>query len=352
MTERDLAEDAEPGETVGRMPLLPPPSDQADDSPSAVRAAAREALRGKWGRMALVSLVLALLIGWQINTDNGYYDWDFDSGIRAEGVIHLFAQTGPVTREHEYVFAQVNALEFMMKGHEGPDAADTRAAWKDFVFDDWGFWAVSGALVLAANLLGPMLTLGRFEALDAAFRGELPRVGMLFARARQFGRALWMDILIGLATGLWLIAPLAALMGVMYANAAPTVAWIVLIVAGLGWVVYSTIATYRYAMAPYLLWKYPQMRAREAMRESRLRMRGNKMSLFLVYLSYLGWQILGIAVAFVLSEALASWLVSPLAQPALQWLLTLLAASFLRSYISAGEFAFFRALEQSEDGGE
>ena len=237
-----------------------------------------------------------------------------------------------------------------MRGHEGPDAADTRAAWKDFVFDDWGFWAVSGALVLAANLLGPMLTLGRFEALGAAFRGELPRVGMLFARARQFGRALWMDILIGLATGLWLIAPLAALMGVMYANAAPTVAWIVLIVAGLGWVVYSTIATYRYAMAPYLLWKYPQMRAREAMRESRLRMRGNKMSLFLVYLSYLGWQILGIAVAFVLSEALASWFVSPLAQPALQWLLTLLAASFLRSYISAGEFAFFRALEQSEDG--
>ena len=95
-----------------------------------------------------------------------------------------------------------------------------------------------------------------------------------------------------------------------------------------------------------------EMRAREAMRESRLRMRGNKMSLFLVYLSYLGWQILGIAVAFVLSEALASWFVSPLAQPALQWLLTLLAASFLRSYISAGEFAFFRALEQSEDGGE
>ena len=90
----------------------------------------------------------------------------------------------------------------------------------------------------------------------------------------------------------------------------------------------------------------------EAMRESRLRMRGNKMSLFLVYLSYLGWQILGIAVAFVLSEALASWFVSPLAQPALQWLLTLLAASFLRSYISAGECAFFRALEQSEDGGE
>ena len=176
LTESDLEENAEPGETAGRMPLLPPPSAGADDSPSAVRAAAREALRGKWGRMALVSLLLALLIGWQINTDNGYYDWDFDNAIRAEGVIHLFAQTGPVTREYEYIFAQVNALEFMMKGHEGPDAADTRAAWKDFIFNDWGFWAVSGALVLVANLLGPMLTLGRFEALDVAFRGDLPRV--------------------------------------------------------------------------------------------------------------------------------------------------------------------------------
>ena len=159
-----------------------------------------------------------------------------------------------------------------------------------------------------------------------------------------------MNILTGLVTGLWLAVPLAVLIVAMYANAAPTVARIALIVAGLGLVVYSTIATYRYAMAPYLLWKYPQMRAREAMRESRLRMRGNKMNLFLVYLSYLGWKILGIAVAFILSDALASWFASPLAQPVIQWLLMLLDACFLGSYMSAGEFAFFRTLEQSEDG--
>ena len=49
-----------------------------------------------------------------------------------------------------------------------------------------------------------------------------------------------------------------------------------------------------YAMAPFVLKDHPEYSAREALRASRLMMRGHKGKLFLLCLSFLGWILLGL----------------------------------------------------------
>ena len=49
-----------------------------------------------------------------------------------------------------------------------------------------------------------------------------------------------------------------------------------------------------YAMAPFVLKDHPEYSAREALRASRLMMRGHKGKLFLLSLSFLGWILLGL----------------------------------------------------------
>ena len=46
-------------------------------------------------------------------------------------------------------------------------------------------------------------------------------------------------------------------------------------------------------MAPYILAENPTMKAREALNESKLIMKGQKMRLFVLYLSFILWSLLG-----------------------------------------------------------
>lgn len=52
------------------------------------------------------------------------------------------------------------------------------------------------------------------------------------------------------------------------------------------------IASYRYAMMPYLMAQFPELGALDAMRESKRLMAGNKWRLFCLDLSFLGWALL------------------------------------------------------------
>ncbi len=57
-------------------------------------------------------------------------------------------------------------------------------------------------------------------------------------------------------------------------------------------IVPGIIARYVYRMARYLLICHPELGVLGSMRESRIRMRGHKMELFVLDLSYLGWVLL------------------------------------------------------------
>lgn len=52
------------------------------------------------------------------------------------------------------------------------------------------------------------------------------------------------------------------------------------------------IASYRYAMVPYLMAEFPDLKVMEAMRESKRLMAGNKGRLFCLQLSFIGWALL------------------------------------------------------------
>lgn len=66
----------------------------------------------------------------------------------------------------------------------------------------------------------------------------------------------------------------------------------------------AVIFAYAYSMVPYLLYDYPELTVREAMKISREMMRGQKWNLFVLDLTFIGWIILciftlGIGVLFV-----------------------------------------------------
>lgn len=57
-------------------------------------------------------------------------------------------------------------------------------------------------------------------------------------------------------------------------------------------VIPGIIATYRYAMMPFLMAEFPDLGAMDAMRESKRLMQGNKWRLFCLEMSFLGWAFL------------------------------------------------------------
>lgn len=77
-------------------------------------------------------------------------------------------------------------------------------------------------------------------------------------------------------------------------------------------VVPGIIATFSYAMAPYILYENPEMTGREALAASKELMQGNKWRLFCLSFSFIGWAILcgltlGIGGLFLHPYVEASW---------------------------------------------
>jgi len=140
-----------------------------------------------------------------------------------------------------------------------------------------GVFIVGGAVELGYDRFNLML-----------YTGERAAVGVLFSRFEIFGRALWLRVV--MAVRIFLRSAL-------------------LIVPGI-------VASYRYALAPYLMAENPNMTANEAIEESKRLMAGKKGRLFCMHLSFIGW-----------------------------WVLVLLTAGlgtvFLAPYVKAAETAFY-----------
>lgn len=59
------------------------------------------------------------------------------------------------------------------------------------------------------------------------------------------------------------------------------------------------ILTFAYAIVPFVLRDNPELSAVEVLQKSRMMMKGHKMDLFLLYLSFIGWAILCIFTLFI-----------------------------------------------------
>lgn len=110
-------------------------------------------------------------------------------------------------------------------------------------------------------LIGGTVSLGHSRYLLNQFDRRPLSVRDLFSQFYQFGNGFCLHLLTTIYTTLW----------------------------SLLFVIPGIVASYRYAMAPFILAEHPEYTAGEAIRASREMMRGYKLELFLLDLSFLGW---------------------------------------------------------------
>ncbi|HNW86665.1 MAG TPA: DUF975 family protein [Candidatus Limiplasma sp.] len=166
-------------------------------------------------------------------------------------------------------------------------------------------WLLMGLAAGLSLVLSPVLAVGCNHYFISRLRGNELGFGGLFSRLRSAGKALGLFLLIYVKTFLWSL---------------------LLVVPGI-------IAAIRYSMAPFYLAETPEMSVWEALRKSKETMRDQKMTLFMLELSFLGW-LLGA----MLSEMLLSGISVILALVTSQFI-----QLFMATYLNAACASFFLA---------
>jgi len=113
-------------------------------------------------------------------------------------------------------------------------------------------------------IAGGMIRLGYCHFLLKMHDGEEAKLEDLFSQTHRFTDGFCLALLTGLFTALWTL---------------------LFIIPGI-------IAAFRYAMAPFILYENPGMTASEAIDASKEMMDGHKMDLFILDLTFIGWDIL------------------------------------------------------------
>jgi uncharacterized membrane protein len=113
-------------------------------------------------------------------------------------------------------------------------------------------------------LIGVVLAYGLLVTFLKSFRGQDPEIGDMFLGFQNYGKVLGTMLLMYLYCFLWSL---------------------LLVIPGI-------IKGYSYAMTPYLLYDNPSLSAEELICTSMKMMKGHKMKLFLLDLSFIGWALL------------------------------------------------------------
>lgn len=162
--------------------------------------------------------------------------------------------------------------------------------------------ALGGTLSVFLNilvgLLGLVLSVGLAGYALRLSRREQAGVGTLFDSFAFAGRSIGMNILVAIYTFLWMMLVMVCfgiVMGVAAAflfDAVPVLGGIIIGVAYIVMMVFVVRIALRYAMANFALAENPDAGASAAIRRSVQIMRGNKGKLFVMQLSFIGWQLL------------------------------------------------------------
>lgn len=168
-------------------------------------------------------------------------------------------------------------------------------------------------MLLALNglalVVSPLLTVGCNRYFIGLVDGQDMQVHeALLCRVRSWHRILWLYVIIFVKILLW----------------------------SLLFLIPGIIAAIRYSMAPYYLAEDPSLKAREALRKSKETMKGQKMTYFMLSLSFVGWNLLVTAVQMFLVD------LSPI--------VSLVAAQFLSLavsvYMNASIAVFYTAVSR------
>lgn len=128
------------------------------------------------------------------------------------------------------------------------------------------FLGLGGILSIVQFVLGGVIRQGYCTHLLKHYDGQEADVKDVFSQFHRFGDGFCLYLLEGLYIFLWML---------------------LLIVPGI-------IASYRYAMAPFIMAENEDMTASEAINASKALMEGHKAELFFLDLSFFGWGLLNI----------------------------------------------------------
>ena len=209
------------------------------------RSIARKSLRGFWALTIGVTLAAVLLGG----------GFDFvSSSSTGSRVTYRYQGTD------DYLFLTESDPAWIMS-HALHDFLTTPLVTRALTT----LLTVAAVLAVIQLLIGGAIELGlnRYN-LDLLTRENPPEFATLFSRFCIWGRAFGLRFMTSLLTFLW----------------------------SLLFIIPGIIATYRYALAPYLMAENPDMSVMEAIARSKELMMGNKWRLFCLHLSFIGWNLL------------------------------------------------------------
>lgn len=124
--------------------------------------------------------------------------------------------------------------------------------------------AVLAVYGIVRMIIGGVIALGYAKFNLNLVNRNNPKVEDVFSQFNNFGKAFIMNFLRGLYTTLWTLL----------------------------FIIPGVIASYSYAMTPYILYENPDMTANEAIKASKELMKGNKWRLFCLEISFIGWSFL------------------------------------------------------------
>lgn len=181
---------------------------------------------------------------------------------------------------------------------------------------------LSGVLSMFLNILvslfAMVMAVGFSNFALRLSRGETAGTGSLFEPFSYAGRSIGMNLLVALFTFLWamLVAVVAIILCVvafLLLESVPAIAITLVVIVYIAMLVAIVIITLRYAMANFALAENPEGGVMNAIRRSIQMLRGHKGKLFIMQLSFIGWELLvGLIITAVLGIGLlvggAAWL--------------------------------------------
>ena len=162
-----------------------------------------------------------------------------------------------------YILSNLN-LTIQMDGMDIESMMEAMMAGRDIVAQDLGLWG--SIILLAVSLMSTVISAGYAWYCLQISRGVQAGTGDLFDAFGIFFKVIWLNIVMGFFIFLWSL---------------------LLIVPGI-------IAGYRYSMSLFVLLEDPDKGVMQCIRESKAMTCGYKGKLFVLDLSFIGWQLLTI----------------------------------------------------------
>lgn len=169
---------------------------------------------------------------------------------------------------------------------------------------------ISLVMSLASAVIAPVLQLGLIFATLTLLRKGEPHVKMSLARMDSFLRSVALMLLFFVKLLAWCLPGLAVMiLGEVLAIVTGAAAFLYLLLAGMIVMLVMLVrASYSYAMCTIFLADQPTLTARECIRRSKEVMQGQRMQLFWLELTYVGWNILAVMVGSMLGPVIGSTL--------------------------------------------